>query len=83
MKAILSPADFARESGWSKSWVVERCQDGTLPALRVGIRWLLKRADLIRDGWLPRDDEEAAATGRVAATGQEVRADGGVARSSR
>ncbi len=51
-RAILTPAEYAREAGRSKTWVVERCQDGTLPAIRIGNRWLLKRADLIRDGWL-------------------------------
>ncbi len=71
MKSVLTPGDFARESGWSKSWTVERCQDGTLPAMRIGNRWYLKRSDLTRDGWLPPDDDEPAATGRVAAAERE------------
>ena len=42
-KQILTPREAAVLLGRSKSWVVERCQDGTLPALRIGNRWLLKR----------------------------------------
>ena len=54
-KQILTPREAAVLLGRSKSWVVERCQDGTLPALRIGNRWLLKRAELVRDGWLQPD----------------------------
>jgi excisionase family DNA binding protein len=52
---VLTPREAATVLGRSKSWIVERCQDGTLPSLRVGTRWLLKRGDLIRDGWLAPD----------------------------
>jgi len=71
MNAIMTPAEYAREAGRSKSWVVARCTDGTLPAVRIGTRWLLRRADLVRGGWLPADHDEAAATGRVAAAERE------------
>jgi excisionase family DNA binding protein len=51
-KQIYTPSELAPVLGRSKSWVVERCQAGTLPALRDGNRWLLRRSDLIRSGWI-------------------------------
>ncbi len=71
MNAILTPAEYAREAGRSKSWAVARCADGTLPAVRLGSRWLLRRADLIRDGWLLAHNDESAAPGKVAAAERE------------
>jgi excisionase family DNA binding protein len=51
-REVLTPTEYAELAGRSRSWVEERCRDGRLPAIRDGGRWLLRRADLIRDGWL-------------------------------
>jgi excisionase family DNA binding protein len=51
-REIFTPAELAGDLGRSRSWVEERCKDGRLPALRDGGRWLLRRSDLIRTGWL-------------------------------
>ena len=62
-KPIMTPAEFAREAGRSKSWVVEKLASGLLPGIRDGNRWILRRADLVRDGWLepqPIGDAPAA-----------------------
>jgi hypothetical protein len=63
-KPIMTPAEFAREAGRSKSWVVQKLNAGLLPGIRDGSRWILRRADLVRDGWLepqPNGDAPAAA----------------------
>jgi hypothetical protein len=51
-RQLLSPLQAALEVGMSKTWVWERCKDGTLPHVVIGTRIYLRRADLIRDGWL-------------------------------
>lgn len=51
-RQIFTPTEAAAELGRSRSWIEERCKDGRLPAIRDGNRWLLRRSDLIRDGWL-------------------------------
>ena len=51
-REILTPADYARLSGRSKTTVIAWCERGILPALRIGSRWWLKRSELVRDGWL-------------------------------
>jgi excisionase family DNA binding protein len=51
-REVLTPTEYAELAGRSRSWVEERCRDGRLPAIRDGGRWLLRRSDLIRDGWL-------------------------------
>jgi len=51
-REVFTPAELAAVLGRSKNWVEERARDGRLPARRDGGRWILRRADLIRDGWL-------------------------------
>ena len=51
-RQILTPAQAAALLGLGKTTVVEWCQRGILPAVRIESRWYLKRAELIRDGWL-------------------------------
>jgi excisionase family DNA binding protein len=51
-RQVFTPAEAAAVLGRSRSWVEERCRDGRLPAIRDGGRYLLRRSDLIRDGWL-------------------------------
>ena len=55
---VLTPAQAAVLLGRSKSWVVEKLASGLLPGIRDGNRWLVRRADLLRDGWIV--DEERA-----------------------
>jgi excisionase family DNA binding protein len=67
-REVFTPAELAPVIGRSRSWVEERVKDGRLPAIRDGGRWLLRRSDLIRAGWLtpPCTHEKApAATGAV------------------
>jgi excisionase family DNA binding protein len=52
VREILTPTEYAKIAGRSRSWVEERCKDGRLPAIRDGGRWILRRADLIQTGWL-------------------------------
>ena len=51
-RQILTPAQAAGLLGMGKTTVVEWCQRGILPAIRIESRWYLKRAELIRGGWL-------------------------------
>lgn len=51
-REIFTPSEAAPLLGRSRSWIEERCRDGRLPAIRDGGRWLLRRSDLIREGWL-------------------------------
>jgi excisionase family DNA binding protein len=51
-RQILTPAQAAGLLGLGKTTVVEWCQRSILPAIRIESRWYLKRAELIRDGWL-------------------------------
>lgn len=51
-KAILTPAEAARLLGKSKSWACAALAKGLLPGVRDGSRWLVRLADLRRDGWL-------------------------------
>ena len=51
-RQVFTPAELAPVLQRSRSWVIERCGDGTLPAIRLGSRWILRRADLISTGWL-------------------------------
>jgi excisionase family DNA binding protein len=62
-KQILTPAEAAHLLGLSKTTVISWCERGILPSFRVDSRWYLKRSELLRDGWLPTADEQAAATG--------------------
>ena len=65
-RQVFTPTELAAELGRSRSWIEERCRDGRLPAIRDRGRWLLRRSDLIRAGWLtpPCTHEKApAATG--------------------
>ena len=52
LRQVFTPTELAAELGRSRSWIEERCRDGRLPAIRDGGRWLLRRSDLIREGWL-------------------------------
>ena len=63
-REVLTPTEYAGLAGRSRSWVEERCRDGRLPAIRDGGRWLLRRSDLVRAGWLtpPCIHEKAPAT---------------------
>jgi excisionase family DNA binding protein len=49
---VMTPAQAALLLGRSKSWVVEKLASGLLPGIRDGNRWLVRRADLLRDGWI-------------------------------
>lgn len=51
-KLVLTPTEYAALSGRSRSWVEERCRDGTIPSLSVGSRRILKAAELRANGWL-------------------------------
>ncbi len=53
---VMTPTQAAALLGRSKSWVVEKLASGLLPGVRDGSRWLVRRADLLRDGWIV--DEE-------------------------
>lgn len=52
LKAVYTPSETSVLLGRSRSWTEARCKDGTLPARRVGTRWLLTRADLLAGGWI-------------------------------
>ena len=70
VRQVFTPTELAAELGRSRSWIEERCKDGRLPARRDGSRWILRRADLIRSGWLTppcTHGEAPAATGAVEA----------------
>ena len=69
-RQIYTPGELAPVIQRSKTWIVERCQDGTLPAIRIGTRWLLKRSDLIRDGWLNTDNGSTVAGDKEAGLGE-------------
>jgi excisionase family DNA binding protein len=56
---VMTPAQAAVLLGRSKSWVVEKLTSGLLPGIRDGNRWLVRRADLIRDGWITAEEEAA------------------------
>jgi excisionase family DNA binding protein len=49
---IFTPGQLAPVLSKSRGWVDARCRDGRLPAIQDGTRWLLRRSDLVRDGWL-------------------------------
>ena len=51
-RQVLTPAQAAALLGMGKTTVVEWCQRGILPAIRIDSRWYLKRAELERDGWV-------------------------------
>lgn len=51
-QSIFTPAEYAVLAGRSKSWTVEACAKGLLPAIRDGSRWILRRRDLETGGWL-------------------------------
>jgi len=70
-RQILTPAQAAALLGMGKTTVVEWCQRGILPAIRIDSRWYLKRAELVRDGWLERqggDDPPSDGESRCAAS---------------
>lgn len=54
-KLILTPAEAAVLLGRSRSWVEAKIATGLLPGVRDGSRWIVRRADLLRDGWLAPD----------------------------
>ena len=60
-RQILTPAQAAGLLGMGKTTVVEWCQRGILPAIRIGSRWYLKRAELVRGGWLEGSANAAGA----------------------
>ena len=70
-KNVLTPREAAVLLGLGKTTGIEWCQRGILPAIRIDSRWYLKRPELIAAGFLPPDNDEAAATGKIAAAGQE------------
>jgi excisionase family DNA binding protein len=49
--SALTPTEAARLLGRSRSWVHDRIRDKTIPAVRVGTRWLLLRRSLQEGGW--------------------------------
>jgi excisionase family DNA binding protein len=71
---VLTPAQAARLLGLGKTTVIDWCGRGILPSIRIGTRWWLRRADLIRDGWLvvgghPPRPRDVAETERTRAAG--------------
>ena len=66
-RQVFTPTEAAALLGRSRSWVEERCRDGRLPAIRDGVRYLLRRSDLIRDGWLTPPCVHAPDAGATAA----------------
>lgn len=76
---VLTPAQAAQLLGLGKTTVIDWCQRGILPSVRIGTRWWLRRADLIRDGWLavggqpPRAHDVAETARRKAAGGSAAR----------
>jgi len=59
-RQILTPREAAALLGRGKTTVQEWCERGILPAVRVDSRWYLKRAELIRDGWLVGNGHDPA-----------------------
>ncbi len=72
-RQILTPAQAAGLLGLGKTTVVEWCQRGILPAIRIDSRWYLKRAELIRDGWLVGDGHSDSLAPAEAGAVAEVR----------
>jgi hypothetical protein len=70
-RQLMTPREVGRELGKSTTTVQTWCERGILPAVRINSRWYLKRPELVREGWLPPDNEEAAATGKVATAERE------------
>jgi excisionase family DNA binding protein len=59
-RQTLTPAQAATLLGLGKTTVLDWCAKGVLPHVRIESRTYLKRAELIRDGWLtPAPDERA------------------------
>lgn len=52
LRQVFTPSEAAAVLFRSRSWVEARCRDGRLPAIQDGSRYLLRRSDLIRTGWL-------------------------------
>ncbi len=61
-REVLTPAEYGRQGGLSKTTVIKWCELGILPAIRVGSRWYLKRSELVRSGWLEGNKDGAAGT---------------------
>ena len=56
---VLTPAQAAALLGRSKSWLIAKLASGLLPGIRDGNRWLVRRADLLRDGWITAEQGAA------------------------
>ena len=69
-KPVLTPAEAAVLLGRSKSWVVAKLQAGLLPGIRDGSRWIVRRVDLNRDGWLQPSCHGDAPAATGASTGE-------------
>ena len=59
-RQILTPAQAAVLLGIGKTTVTDWCRRGVLPAIRLDSRWYLKRAEIVRDGWLMPTREDAS-----------------------
>lgn len=68
-KQILTPREAADLLGVGKTTVIDWCQRGILPAIRIDSRWYLKRPELIATGWLPAGPDASTRTGEVSVAG--------------
>src|SRR3712207_136552 len=59
---VMTPIEYARIAGRSRTWVEEKVKAGLIPAIRDGNRWILRRADLIASGWMTPQAEAAPPT---------------------
>jgi excisionase family DNA binding protein len=68
-RQVLTPAQASRLLGLGKTTILDWCAKGVLPHVRIDSRVYLKRAELIRDGWLTPSTQEGAPAGTGAQGG--------------
>jgi excisionase family DNA binding protein len=54
-KLLLSPPEASALTGIGRDQVYRFCQDGTWPAIRVGVRFMIPRTSITR--WIARETE--------------------------
>ena len=60
MGEVMTPTEYARLAGRSRTWVEEKVKAGLIPAIRDGNRCILRRYDLIASGWMAREGNRDA-----------------------